>query len=99
MKLRKMLEIYLKYDNMHTIVIINAFICINNHVNSYDKMHVINAQPFVKNTSQLVGGANVRNQNGVVVDLNVLGALIEGWVDCKENVNSIIPRHFHGTLY
>ena len=25
---------YLKYDNMHTNGIINAFICINNHVNS-----------------------------------------------------------------
>ena len=29
-----MIEIYLKYDNMHTFRIINAFICINNHVNS-----------------------------------------------------------------
>ena len=27
-----MIEIYLKYDNMHTFRIINAFICINNHV-------------------------------------------------------------------
>ena len=35
MKLCKMIEIYLKYDNMHTIGVINAFICINNHVNSY----------------------------------------------------------------
>ena len=34
MKLWKMIEIYLKYDNMHTIRKINAFICINNHVNS-----------------------------------------------------------------
>ena len=34
MKLCKMIEIYLKYDNMHTIRTINAFICINNHVNS-----------------------------------------------------------------
>ena len=34
MKLCKMIEIYLKYDNMHTIGLINAFICINNHVNS-----------------------------------------------------------------
>ena len=33
MKLCKMIEIYLKYDNMHTIGKINAFICINNHVN------------------------------------------------------------------
>ena len=33
MKLCKMIEIYLKYDNMHTIRTINAFICINNHVN------------------------------------------------------------------
>ena len=33
MKLSKMIKIYLKYDNMHTIVIINAFICIHNHVN------------------------------------------------------------------
>ena len=29
-----MIEVYLKYDNMHTFKIINAFICINNHVNS-----------------------------------------------------------------
>ena len=29
-----MIEIYLKYDNMHTFGIINASICINNHVNS-----------------------------------------------------------------
>ena len=29
-----MRAIYLKYDNMHTNVIINVFICINNHVNS-----------------------------------------------------------------
>ena len=29
-----MIEIYLKYDNMQTNGIINAFICINNHVNS-----------------------------------------------------------------
>ena len=33
MKLYKMIEICLKYDNMHTFGIINAFICINNHVN------------------------------------------------------------------
>ena len=29
-----MIEMYLKYDNIHTNVIINVFICINNHVNS-----------------------------------------------------------------
>ena len=29
-----MIEIYLKYDNMYTFGVINAFICINNHVNS-----------------------------------------------------------------
>ena len=34
MKLYKMIEIYLKYDNMHIFGVINAFICINNHVNS-----------------------------------------------------------------
>ena len=34
MKLCKMIEIYLKYDNMYTIRIINAFIWINNHINS-----------------------------------------------------------------
>ena len=27
-----MIEIYLKYDNMHIFVMINALICINNHV-------------------------------------------------------------------
>ena len=40
MKLSKMIEIYLKYDNMHTIRTINAFICINNHVNSCIKCTV-----------------------------------------------------------
>ena len=34
MKLHTMIELYLIYDNMHTIGTINAFICINNHVNS-----------------------------------------------------------------
>ena len=34
MQLYKMVEIYLKYDNMHITRTINAFICINNHVNS-----------------------------------------------------------------
>ena len=34
MKLYKMIEIYLKYDNMHTFGIINTFICINTHINS-----------------------------------------------------------------
>ena len=32
LKLYKRIEMYLKYDNMHTNVIINAFICINNHI-------------------------------------------------------------------
>ena len=35
MKLHKIIEMYLKYDNMHTIGTINDFICINNHVNSF----------------------------------------------------------------
>ena len=34
MTLYKMIEIYLKYDNMHTFGVVNVFICINNHVNS-----------------------------------------------------------------
>ena len=34
MKLDKMIEMYLKYDNMHTYEIVNALIYINNHVNS-----------------------------------------------------------------
>ena len=29
-----MIEMYLKYDNMHTYGTFNALICINNHVNS-----------------------------------------------------------------
>ena len=32
MNLHKMIEIYLKYDNMHIFVVINALICINNYV-------------------------------------------------------------------
>ena len=34
MKLHKMIEMYLKYDNMHTIGTINALIYINNHINA-----------------------------------------------------------------
>ena len=34
MKLCKMIEIYLQYENMHTIRTINVFICITNHINS-----------------------------------------------------------------
>ena len=34
MKLCKIIEIYLRYDNMHTFGIINALNGINNHVNS-----------------------------------------------------------------
>ena len=34
MKLHTMIEVYLKYDNMHINGTINAFICIKNHVNS-----------------------------------------------------------------
>ena len=32
MKLHKMIEMYLRYDNMHTNRIFNALNCINNHV-------------------------------------------------------------------
>ena len=32
MNLHKMIEIYLKYDNMHIFAVINALICINKHV-------------------------------------------------------------------
>ena len=35
MKLCRMIEIYLKYDNMHAIRTIDAFICMNSHINSY----------------------------------------------------------------
>ena len=34
MKLHTVIEMYLKYDNMHINGTLNAFICINNHVNS-----------------------------------------------------------------
>ena len=34
LELYKMIEMYLKYDNMHTNRIFNALDCINNHVNS-----------------------------------------------------------------
>ena len=33
LKLHKMIEMYSKYDNMHTNRIFNALNCINNHVN------------------------------------------------------------------
>ena len=35
LKLHKMIDMYSKYDNMYTNGIYNAFICINNHVNSF----------------------------------------------------------------
>ena len=34
LKLHKMIDMHLKYDNMLTNGIFNALICINNHVNS-----------------------------------------------------------------
>ena len=34
LKLYKMIDMYLKYDNMHTNELFNAIICINNHLNS-----------------------------------------------------------------
>ena len=34
LKLHKMIDIYLKFDNMHTNKIFNALICINTRVNS-----------------------------------------------------------------
>ena len=51
-----MIEMYLKYDNMHIFGMINAFICINNHVNScinsmlswiYDIIIIINLNESV----------------------------------------------------
>ena len=35
LKLDRMIDMHLKYDNMPTNGIFNALICINNHVNSY----------------------------------------------------------------
>ena len=35
LKLYKMINMHLKYDNMHTNGIFNALMCINNHINSY----------------------------------------------------------------
>ena len=32
MNIHRIIEIYLKYDNMHIFVMINAFNCIYNHV-------------------------------------------------------------------
>ena len=46
MKLHKMIEMYLKYDNMHTNGIINSFISINNHVNSCIKGMLSNARGY-----------------------------------------------------
>ena len=59
MKLYKMIEIYLKYDNMHIIRTINAFICINNHVNScinnmLSVIHLILTLKFVLFLSLLI---------------------------------------------
>ena len=49
MKLHKMIEIYLKYDKMHTFGMINALNCINNHVNSsINSMLSINKVDFLK---------------------------------------------------
>ena len=54
MKLYKMIEMYLKYDNMHTNVIINTFICINNHVNSCIKCMLSAVQPKIRGPKNTV---------------------------------------------
>ena len=45
MNLYKMIEILLKYDNMHIIGVINALNCINNHIitciNSMLSLHIM----------------------------------------------------------
>ena len=37
--------------------------------------------------------------NGMVVNLNVFGALMEGWVVHMENSCLVITIHWHGTSY
>ena len=59
MKLYKMIEIYLKYDNMHTIGTMNAFIYINNHVNS-----CINSMLSVTHISSMDVGGYRHNYEG-----------------------------------
>ena len=54
-----MIEIYLKYDNMHIFGMINAFNCINNHVIS-----CINSM-LSKNTY------HVRPCDGMIFDVNL----------------------------
>ena len=46
MKFDKMIEIYLKYDNMHINGTINAFNCINNHVNSCIKCMLLGGTDY-----------------------------------------------------
>ena len=47
MKLHKMIEMYLKYDKVHTNGTINAFICINNHVNSSIAIDLVKSLLFI----------------------------------------------------
>ena len=54
MKLHKMIEMYLKYANMHTIGTINAFICINNHVNSCIKCMLSNTSVITTSKKNII---------------------------------------------
>ena len=64
MKLYRMIEIYLKYDKMHTFGIINTFICINNHVNScinsmlshisVETLRIDSGRSLAKETTELI---------------------------------------------
>ena len=52
-----MIEICLKYDNMHIFGIINAFNCINNHIINvkiacYHKCNCIKINKFIKRNSE-----------------------------------------------
>ena len=53
MKLHKMIEMYLKYDNMHINRRINAFICINSHVNSCTNCMLSIPKSIMDNSRQI----------------------------------------------
>ena len=76
MKLHKMIEMYLKYDNMHINVIINVFICINNHVNSCIKCILSIRSTNCKLTPWELAQAYISNVSPAKISMRVFFMLV-----------------------
>ena len=70
-----MIEIYLKYDNMHIIGVINAFICINNHVNSCIKS-ILSVFKISRHQKPMISSSSVYQKYSYKVHLKELLKLI-----------------------